>query len=180
LLASAGFTFETISASVSEKHDVDLSLRELTLLNAFRKAAEVALLHPEAVVLGADTLVSLDGEVMGKPRDLRHAALILRRLSGRVHEVCSTVSIFQLSRARSTFFHDLSRVRFYRLNKDKIDNYLGKINALDKAGAYAAQGHGGEIIADIQGSFTNVVGLPMEKTIRALKDFGIEPRRRSR
>jgi septum formation protein len=66
-------------------------------------------------------------------------------------------------------------VRFHRLSKDKIDNYLAKINPLDKAGAYAAQGFGAEIIAEIQGSFTNVVGLPMEKTTRELKNFGIEP-----
>ena len=66
-------------------------------------------------------------------------------------------------------------MRFHRLSKDKIDNYLAKINPLDKAGAYAAQGFGAEIIAEIQGSFTNVVGLPMEKTMRTLKNFGIEP-----
>ena len=66
-------------------------------------------------------------------------------------------------------------MRFHRLSKDKIDNYLAKINPLDKAGAYAAQGFGAEIIAEIQGSFTNVVGLPMEKTVCVLKNFGIEP-----
>jgi septum formation protein len=70
-------------------------------------------------------------------------------------------------------------VRFHRLSKGKIDSYLAKINPLDKAGAYAAQGFGAEIIAEIQGSFTNVVGLPMGKTMRALKNFGIEPARKS-
>jgi septum formation protein len=175
LLTSVGFNFETVSADIIEKLDVDLTLRELTLFNARRKAAAVARLHPEAVVLAADTLVALEGEVIGKPRDLHHAAQILRRLSGRVHDVCSAVVISRLRPARSTSFHEISYVRFHRLSKDKIDNYLAKINPLDKAGAYAAQGFGAEIIAEIQGSFTNVVGLPMEKTTRALKNFGIEP-----
>lgn len=176
LLAEAGFGFETISANVDERFDVDLTLRELTLFNACRKAAAVARLHPEAVVLAADTLVALDGEVFSKPIDLKHASWILRRLSGRVHEVCSAVCISHLARARSTSFYEISRVRFRLLNKDKIDKYISKVNPLDKAGAYAAQGHGAEIIAQIDGSFTNVVGLPMEKTIRVLQRFGIEPR----
>jgi len=170
-----GFSFKTVSADVTEKLDVDLTLGELTLFNARRKAAAVARLHPEAVVLAADTLVALEGEVIGKPRDLDHAAQILRRLSGRIHDVCSAVVISRLTPARSTSFHEISHVRFHRLSKDKIDRYLAEINPLDKAGAYAAQGFGAEIIAGIQGSFTNVVGLPMEKTMRALKDFGIEP-----
>ena len=175
LLSTAGFSFKTVSADVTEKLDVDLTLGELTLFNARRKAAAVARLHPEAVVLAADTLVALEGEVIGKPRDLDHAAQILRRLSGRIHNVCSAVVISRLTPARSTSFHEISHVRFHRLSKDKIDRYLAEINPLDKAGAYAAQGFGAEIIAGIQGSFTNVVGLPMEKTMRALKDFGIEP-----
>ena len=179
LLNTVGLSFKTVPADVIEKLDVDLTLRELTLFNARRKAAAVARLHPEAVVLAADTLVALQGEVIGKPRDLNHAAQILRRLSGRVHEVCSAVVISRLRPARSTSFHEISHVRFHRLSKDKIDNYLAKINPLDKAGAYAAQGFGAEIIAEIQGSFTNVVGLPMEKTVCALKNFGIEPARKT-
>jgi septum formation protein len=173
LLAAAGFDFETVRAQVEERFDVDLTLRELTLLNAGRKAAAVAWLHPEAIVLAADTLVALNGEVIGKPIDLKHAAEILQRLSGRIHEVCSAVCISHFARARSVSFHEITRVRFHRLNKDKIDKYISKVNPLDKAGAYAAQGYGAEIIAQIDGSFTNVVGLPMEETVQALRKFGI-------
>lgn len=179
LLASAGFSFKTVSADVAEKVGVDLTLRELTLFNARRKAEAVARRHPEAVVLAADTLVALEGEVIGKPRDLDHAAEILRRLGGSVHDVCTSVVILQLDRARSTSFHEISHVRFHRLNKEDIDRYLAKINPLDKAGAYAAQGRGADIIAEIQGSFTNVVGLPIEKTTDALRQFGIAPKRKS-
>ena len=179
LLAHAGFAFKTASADVTEKFDLDLTLRELTLFNARRKAEAVARRYPEAVVLAADTLVALEGDVIGKPRDLNHAAEILQRLSGHTHDVCSSVVISQVARARSTSFHEISHVRFHRLSKDRIANYLAKINPLDKAGAYAAQGHGRDIIAEIQGSFTNVVGLPMEKTINALRQFGIEPAKKS-
>jgi septum formation protein len=112
---------------------------------------------------------------IGKPVDLNEAAQTLRRLSGRTHEVCSAVLIYHQTSGRSAVLHDTSRVRFRRLSSEKIKNYLAKVDPLDKAGAYAAQGGGPEIIAKIEGSFTNVVGLPMEKTIAALVKFGIRP-----
>jgi septum formation protein len=177
LLAAAGFEFESIAANVPERFDLDLTLRELAWWNARRKALAVARQLPHCVVLAADTLVALDGKVIGKPRDLENARQILAQLSGRIHEVCSAVCIVRLAPARSTSFCEISRVRFRRLNEREIDNYFGKINPLDKAGAYAAQGHGAEIIEKVYGSFTNVVGLPMETTIPALKQFGIEPRK---
>ena len=175
LLAAAGFEFETFSAGVPEKDDVDLTLRELTTLNAVRKGLAVARLLPEAVVLAADTLVGIDGQVIGKPADLNGAIRILEGLSGRTHEVCSTVFICQLAAGRSMSFCEISRVRFRRLSRDKIESYFAKVNPLDKAGAYAAQGRGAEIIEKIDGSFTNVVGLPMEQTIPVLAGFGITP-----
>ena len=100
---------------------------------------------------------------------------MLERLSGRAHEVCTSVVVCHLEHGRSTSFSEISRVRFRRLTRDEIDRYLERIDPLDKAGAYAAQGFGSEIIQNIDGSFTNVVGLPMEKTVPALAEFGIEP-----
>lgn len=176
LLSEAGFEFETVTPRVAEKFDVDLTLRELTMWNAIRKGTSVARVHPDRVVLAADTLVALDAEMIGKPADLEQAAQILQRLSGRTHEVCSAVFICHLAAARSATFHEVSRVRFRRLSSATIENYLPKVNPLDKAGAYAAQGRGAEIIAKVDGSYTNVVGLPMEKTIAALARFGIQPR----
>ena len=86
------------------------------------------------------------------------------------------VAIYQQTSGRSDVFHDVSRVHFHRLSNATIKNYLAKVVPLDKAGAYAAQGSGAEIIAKIDGSFTNVVGLPMEKTVAALAKFGIRPK----
>jgi septum formation protein len=177
LLAEGGFEFETVSPRVAELFDVALTLRELTLWNAIRKGMSVAQTHPDAVVLAADTLVALADEIIGKPVDLNEAVQTLRRLSGQTHEVCSAVLIYHQTSGGSAVFHDISRVRFHRLNSAMIKNYVAKVEPLDKAGAYAAQGSGAEIIAKIEGSFTNVVGLPMEKTIDALSKFGIRPRK---
>ena len=186
MLAEAGFAFDSIAPRVAERFDVDLTLRELTAFNAIRKAMSVAPMHPKKIVLAADTLVALDDRIIGKPADLDEAIGILRCLSGRAHEVCSSVFVCQLAQARhsesvqwrtrSTSFCEISRVYFRELSDSAIRAYIDNVNPLDKAGAYAAQGSGSEIIERIEGSYTNVVGLPMEKTIAALADFGIEPK----
>src|SRR5438094_7732911 len=174
LLSEGGFEFEIASPRVAEKFDAALTLRELTLWNAIRKGMSIAQMRPDTVVLSADTLVALENQIIGKPPDLSEAAQMLRRLSGRTHEVCSAVAIYQQTSGRSAVFHDVSRVRFRRLSEATIQDYLAKISPLDKAGAYAAQGSGAEIIVKIDGSFTNVVGLPMEKTVAELTKFGIQ------
>src|SRR6266496_3196384 len=177
LLSNAGFQFEIAPPRLAEKFDAALTIRELTQWNAIRKGMSVAQTRPDAVVLAADTLVALENEVICKPLDLDEATQMLRRLSGRTHEVCSAVLIYHQTSGRSAVFHETSRVRFYRLNRAMIKRYLAKVNPLDKAGAYAAHGTGAEIIAKIEGSFTNVVGLPMEKTIVTLAKFGMRPKK---
>jgi septum formation protein len=175
LLTAAGFEFTTAEPQVVEKFDVDLTARELTTLNAFRKGMSIAQAHPGKVILAADTLVALDNEIMGKPANLDEAVDILRRLSGRRHEVYSAVFIWDAIRKRSTSFCVTSHVHFRRLSESAIRAYIDQVNPLDKAGAYAAQGSGREIIQRIEGSYTNVVGLPMEKTVAALAKFRIHP-----
>jgi septum formation protein len=162
---------------VAELSVASFTIRELTICNATRKALAIARSRPDAVVLGADTLVALDGEVIGKPVDLAHAKDILRRLSGRAHEVRTAVFICHLARGQAHSFQEVSRVHFRKLDRSAISKYLAKINPLDKAGAYAAQGHGTEIIERIEGSSSNVIGLPMEKTRCVLRLFGIKPSR---
>jgi septum formation protein len=176
LLSGAGFEFAVMSPPGEERFDTHLSLRELAAWNAVRKGLAVARNFPDRVVLAADTLVAFEGEIIGKPRDFAHAKEILARLSGNVHQVCTAVFLCRLADARSLSFAELSHVGFRRFNAKQIDAYLAKIDPLDKAGAYAAQGGGREIIAGIDGSFSNVVGLPLERTIPALREFGIELR----
>ena len=175
LLLEAGFEFEIFAPKVSEKFVVDLTLRELSALNAIRKGMATARFRPKDIVLAADTLVAIEDHVFGKPKDKNEAVAMLERLSGRAHEVCTSVFICHLENSKATSFYEISRVYFRRLSRRGIDNYFARVNPLDKAGAYAAQGFGQEIIEKIDGSYTNVVGLPMEKTTAALADFGIRP-----
>ena len=175
LLADIGLPFETVSPRVVESVTGALSARELTLFNAARKACAVARIRADGVVLGADTLVALDGEILGKPDNLEHAFAMLRRLAGREHQVFTGVHLAADGGRRTRSFCVVSDVKFRRLSDAQIHDYMAKIDPLDKAGAYAAQGHGREIISDIGGSYTNVVGLPMDETLAALAEFGIKP-----
>ncbi|MDQ6764739.1 MAG: Maf family protein [Verrucomicrobiota bacterium] len=173
LLADAGLRFEVLRPTVAESASRALTVCELTAGNAARKAREIARVHPDAVVVGADTLVSVDQEIIGKPADLCAAFETLRRLSGREHQVCTGVFICSIALRRQISFCAVSDVRFKKLTDDEIRAHMTRINPLDKAGGYAAQEHGSEIIERIRGSFTNVVGLPMSETLAALCEFGV-------
>ncbi len=177
LLADAGFDFDSIAPRGKERFDSHFSLRELTAWNALRKGLSVAHAHPNDVVLSADTLVAIDHQLLGKPQSAAGAFKMLSKLNGRVHEVCSAVFICHWRAVKSVFFCEISRVRFRSLTDARIRDYLRKIKPLDKAGGYAAQESGSEIIEEIKGSYTNVVGLPMEQTIAALAEFGVTPRK---
>jgi len=176
LLAKAGYEFDVISPLVAEVSCDWLTVRETTLCNATRKAWSVAQTLPGAVVLGADTLVTVDNQILGKPADFADAVQILRRLSGRWHSVWTAVCLCHLALRKSEGFCVFSRVEFRDLTDRAIKRYLEKVNPLDKAGAYAAQGHGKEIIKRIEGSYSNVVGLPMEMAARILGVYGINPK----
>ncbi len=163
LLRELGLEFHVLPSDAPEVAHDELSPQELCQLNAHRKARAVAKKHPDVVVLGADTLVFLDREMLGKPSDLADARRMLERLQGRTHQVVTGVSLIHLRTHREHLFAVSTDVRFRALNDAQIRNYLAKINPLDKAGAYAIQDHGELIVEDLSGSFTNVVGLPLER-----------------
>ena len=177
LLTAAGIAFQQIIPGVAETADPHLTAREATAWNALKKGLSVARKYPTRVVVAADTVVVLDGVMIGKPRNFAHATRILRQLNGRTHEVFSSVFVGQFSAAKFVSFCEVSHVRFRKLTELQIREYLGKINPLDKAGGYAAQGDGKDVISEIDGSFSNVVGLPMERTVPVLKGFGIQANR---
>jgi septum formation protein len=179
LLAKAGYEFDVISPPIAEVSCDWLTIRETTLCNATRKAWSVAQTLPGSVVLGADTLVTIDNQILGKPANLADAVQILRRLSGRWHSVWTAVCLCHLVLGKSQAFCAVSQVKFRDLTDRAIRSYLEKVNPLDKAAAYAAQGHGKEIIKRIEGSYSNVVGLPMEATTRGLGAYGINPRQQT-
>lgn len=171
LLRDHGYEFRAIAPEVAEIAPRHLTAREITLFNARSKARAVARAEPDAVVLGADTVVAFEGEIFGKPADLSAARAMLKRLNGRAHEVYSGVWLCHAVSRREKAFVEISRVQFRRLTDAQLRAYLARIDPLDKAGAYAAQDDRGELIERVEGSFTNVVGLPMETLAKALREF---------
>jgi septum formation protein len=163
LLRQLKLKFEIIPSDAVEIFDEQLSPLELCQLNAHRKARFTAKKNPDALVLGADTLVFLDHEIFGKPADLDDAKRMLRELQGRTHQVVTGVSLIHLRAHRERIFAVSTEVTFHPLDEDQIRDYLGKTNPLDKAGAYAIQEHGEKIVAETSGSYNNVVGLPVER-----------------
>lgn len=171
LLASSGVAFEAIASSAEESHDPSAGLAALVLGNARVKALDVAQQHPEAIVIGADTLVWMDGKPLGKPSSADEARRMLAALSGRSHEVATGVHIVRLKPRLQVEFHEITRVRFRHLDDTAIGSYMENVHVLDKAGAYALQEHGEMIVESIEGSRSNVVGLPITRTLAALERF---------
>jgi septum formation protein len=162
LLRQLKLEFKVVPSDATEVFDEQLSPRELCQLNAHRKARAVAKKIPDALVLGADTLVFLEREIFGKPRNLVDARRMLARLQGQTHQVVTGISLIHLRAHRERIFSVATDVTFRPLSPEQISDYLSKINPLDKAGAYAIQEHGDSIVSEISGSYSNVVGLPTE------------------
>jgi septum formation protein len=163
LLRLLKLDFRIIPSAATEVLDEQLSPFEVCQLNARRKARAVAKKNPDSLVLGADTLVFLDGEIMGKPASRADAEWMLTRLQGRTHQVVTGISLIHLRAHRERIFAVSTDVMFHPLDAGQIHDYLAKVNPLDKAGAYAIQEHGDLIVSEISGSYSNVVGLPVEQ-----------------
>ncbi len=164
--------FQVLPGTVAEVAHEHLSPLEICQLNAHRKARAVAKKIPDALVLGADTLVFLDNEILGKPRSLADARRMLARLQGRHHQVVTGVCLMHLRSHRERIFAASTDVLFHPLNARQIRDYLAAIQPLDKAGAYAIQDSGELIISEISGSYSNVVGLPVEQLREELAAWG--------
>ena len=133
------------------------------LENALRKAEAVAQMNPQALVIGADTVIRFGGRTIGKPADLEDAKRILAMLSGRTHDVATGVCVRCVEADILVRFEEATHVTFRTLTPEIIDKYVQDVNVLDKAGAYAIQERGEDIIEKIDGSLTNVIGLPVER-----------------
>ena len=157
--------FEVVPCDAPEVHDPQLTAWEMAQVNAYRKARVVAKKWPDAIVLAADTLVYLDREtkLFGKPTSRADAQCMLSELQGRMHAVITGVCLLHLRAHRQSVFAEWTDVKFHPLTPKQIKEYLLLINPLDKAGAYAIQEHGERIVAEISGSYSNVVGLPLER-----------------
>jgi septum formation protein len=167
LLENLGVDFTVIVSPAEEIHDASLGMAVLCEENARLKAVAVACDFADCAVIGADTLVFIDGEPLGKPKTMEEAAGMLRRLSGRKHQVCTGVCIAGPG-DRIVLLHDVTDVVFRELDEETISAYLAKTSPLDKAGAYGIQDHGEMIVEGIEGAFDNVMGLPSVALINAL------------
>jgi len=174
LLGQLGVEFRLLDLDVDEVRGPDEAAGEYVRRVA-REKAGAGLLEvvavPNAVVLGADTEVVLDGEVFGKPRDEAHAADMLRRLSGRGHEVITAVSLVSAGREAQAVSH--SQVRVAAMSDADIARYLASGEWEGKAGAYAIQGRYEAHIEHLSGSYSGVMGLPLHDTAKLLREFGI-------
>lgn len=175
LLAQLGVAFEVAPPDVEELTAASgHGPAELAEENARRKAAAVAALQTgDVVVIGADTVVTIHGDCLGKPADLTEAAAMLRRLSGKTHQVITGMALRDARRGTETIFHVVTEVTFHELDDDTIAAYLAAIDPLDKAGGYAAQDHGDMIIRRADGPLDNVVGLPLDSLAPRLLELGL-------
>ena len=166
LLEQAGLDFEVVVSGVDETVPPDYTPAQTVEALAQRKGQAVQALRPEAPIIAADSVVSIDGLILGKPKDDEAAKAILRRLSGRTHELITGVCL--LINGQMDLFHQVTRVTFYPLTEEEIAEYVALGESRGRAGAYGIEGIGVVLVQSIQGDYPNIVGLPVAETIRRL------------
>jgi len=174
LLTLVGIPHEVRPADIDESYGAGELPRAHAERLAREKAAVVARSAPDAVVIGSDTIVVLDGDVLGKPRDERDAASMLMRLSGRTHTVMTAVAVMWRGVERSAV--EEVEVTFHTLTSAEIDAYIATREPMDKAGAYGIQGFGATIVARVDGDYFAVMGLPLQRMVRLMADLGLSYR----
>jgi len=172
LLARLVRDFSVVPSDVDESLPVPVTPEPVAAL-ALRKARAVAGRLSQGVVLGADTVVVVDGQPLGKPTSPDNARAMLRRLRGRSHEVITGVGVVDAASGREAATAVVTMVFMVSFTDQAIDDYVATGGPLDKAGAYAIQERGRDLVAGYVGSYTNVIGLPLDATRRLLSDFGV-------
>lgn len=173
MLQTMGLRFTIIPAYVDESHQPGEPPRDFALRLARDKARAVASMHPDAWVLGADTVVSLEGKILDKPRDPDDALATLRQLTGRTHQVMTAICLcFQAQRIEEAEVETTS-VTFTALPDQILAAYVATGEPLDKAGAYGIQGAGAALVRRIEGSCANVIGLPIDRVIALLLEHHV-------
>jgi septum formation protein len=173
ILRDAGLSFVALSSAVDETPYPNESPNDLVERLALAKAELVAAraIGP-AIIIGADTVISLDGHILGKPRSTDDARRMLEKLSGRTHSVVTGIALIRIPDAERRTFVESTLVHFAALTSEEILRYLATGEPHDKAGAYAIQGHAGRFIPRVEGCYFNIVGLPLSRLCRALVDLG--------
>jgi len=171
ILQALGWRFQVLPSSLAEEEMPHPDPVEAAKILALHKAREVASQVKEGMVLGADTLVHLDGRSFGKPKDAEMARKYLRALSGRTHQVTTGLALIDSTDGREEVAEETTRVKMHHLSEEDIQSYLESGEPFDKAGAYAIQGKGFILIDKIWGCYTNVVGLPVGRLRELLQRF---------
>ncbi len=173
ILRDAGISFSVLSSAVDETPYGNESPQQMVQRLADAKADLVAAraVGP-AILIAADTVVVLDGQILGKPRSTDDARRMLEFFSGRTHSVVTGVTLIRLPEMERRQFVESTLVTFAPLSRDEISRYLSTDEPYDKAGAYAIQGHAGRYISRIEGCYFNVVGLPLARLVAALQELG--------
>lgn len=173
LLKQIGIPFVVVVSDAEEVSGNSWTPAALVVENAKRKARAVAEKYPDSPVLGADTVVSSEGKIFGKPKDKDEARKMLTALSGKMHEVTTGLALINRNEIRTTSV--TTKVFFDTMTKADIDAYIATEEPMDKAGAYAIQGKAARFIEKIEGSYSNVVGLPLNALIQLSKDLNLFP-----
>ena len=174
LLTALGLSFDVCVSDVLEDDRPELNPKDLVLNNAILKAESVMPKFANALVVGSDTTVSLEGTIFSKPSNLDDAAAMLSKLSGRWHQVYTAVSLRWMEGSYAEDFYEVSDVCFKELTQSDIKEYHALVNPLDKAGAYGIQEERDRIIASIRGSFETIMGFPTYAFLRRLKEKGFD------
>lgn len=173
LLKQIGIPFVVVVSDAEEVSGNSWTPAALVVENAKRKARAVAEKYPDSPVLGADTVVSSEGKIFGKPKDKDEARKMLTALSGKMHEVTTGLALINRNEIRTT--NVTTKVFFDTMTKADIDAYIATEESMDKAGAYTIQGKAARFIEKIEGSYSNVVGLPLNALIQLSKDLNLFP-----
>lgn len=174
ILNKIGLKFEVADSRFEETYDETMAPENVVKYLAYNKAKYAAdYLDKDALVIGADTVVVLDGEIMGKPKNAEDAFNMLKKLSGRWHSVYSGICVIDSSCGKYNCDFEVTNVKFKDLTDTEINSYIRSGEPFDKAGSYAAQGLGSLIVERIEGCYFNVVGLPVYKLSCILRDFGV-------
>ncbi|MCG9129022.1 septum formation inhibitor Maf [Candidatus Poribacteria bacterium] len=172
LLSQIGLTFEIYPNDIDEpSFDGSITPASATQQLASMKAKSVAERYTDGVIIGADTLVSFEDKLLGKPDDPDHARCMLKKLSGKKHEVVTGVSLINVEQCKEISWTEATKVYFRDLSSMEIDEYVNCGEPSDKAGAYGIQGRGAAFVNRIEGCYFNVVGLPLASLIEHLSDF---------
>ena len=169
ILENTNIKFDIISSSIEELVLDGESPCQMVMRLAFEKGIDIASKYKSNLVISADTIVVLDDNVLGKPKDEEEARQMISNLSGRTHQVITGISLINLEKNKKIIDYVISNVKFKKLSKDDINDYIKTKESLDKAGAYGIQGYGAILVEEIQGDYFNIVGLPISKLSDLLK-----------